>query len=230
MFITNLKGTLKSLAVMAVFAAAPSMWAQESQCFAHVQGQIAWDYQGTRSWSPANVQNLCRGTQRPSEPGRCFDRAMHGGINWGGGTTWQWENALNLCQGTNAADSTITCFQSKIAEGAAWPSAIQQCKMPEAACASDVQGKIAWDYQGTRTWNPSNVQNLCRGTSVASEPGRCFDRAMHGGINWGGGTTWQWENALNLCQGTNFADSTIACFQAKIAQGMPWSNAIQQCK
>lgn len=100
----------------------------ESRCYDLVQGRIAWDYQGNRTWSANNAQDLCRGTTKPDQPGRCFDRVMHGGINWGGGTQWQWGNALKLCAGTNDADRTISCFQAKIREGVAWSAAIDACK------------------------------------------------------------------------------------------------------
>lgn len=84
----------------------------------------------------------------------------------------------------------------------------------ELECFSHVQGRIAWDYTGQTQWVPTNVQNLCRGTRVATEPGRCFHRAMHeGGRGIGiGGMPWQWGPALELCQGTNNANRTIRCF------------------
>jgi hypothetical protein len=200
----------------------------ESQCLDLVQGQIAWNYEGNRTWSPTNVQNLCRGTDNPRQPGQCFHRAMHGGINWGGGTKWQWENALALCAGTNNADETISCFQEKIRSGVGWSDAIRTCN--ERRCFDLVQGQVAWNYEGTKAWAANNVQNLCRGASNPTQPPRCFARAMHGGINWGGGTRWQWENALALCTGSKNANTTISCFQDKIASGQGWSEAIRACK
>jgi hypothetical protein len=127
----------------------------ENDCFGQVQGRIAWNYEGATRWSPANVRSLCRGTKRASQPGRCFDRVMHGGINWGGGTTWKWENALNLCRGTSNANATVSCFKGKIARGAKWAEAIDMCRnageqaadLPAATCppasqagATDVSG------------------------------------------------------------------------------------------
>jgi hypothetical protein len=100
---------------------------------------------------------------------------------------------------------------------------------PETDCFTFVQGNIPWNYAGASTWNPSNVNRLCQGTTVAAEPGRCFDRVMQGGISWGGGTQWQWENALSLCKGTSNANNTISCFQGKIAGGATWQQAIPQC-
>src|SRR5207245_10124495 len=81
-----------------------------------------------KDWNSDNVQNLCRGTSNPTEPPRCFDRVMHGGINWGGGTRWQWQNALDLCAGTNDAEATINCFQARIGQGVQWPAAIRDGK------------------------------------------------------------------------------------------------------
>ncbi|HZP20483.1 MAG TPA: hypothetical protein VFB16_09765, partial [Bauldia sp.] len=181
-------------------ATRPAAASAETDCYNFVQGNIPWNYTGSSSWNPSNVKNLCKGTSKAAEPGRCFDRVMTGGINWGGGTEWQWQNALNLCKGTNNANATISCFQGKIAAGVQWPQAIPACNgsgpppasttAAETACFNFVQGNIPWNYAGSATWNPANVKNLCKGTSKAAEPGRCFDRVMTGGINWGGGTEW----------------------------------------
>jgi len=105
-------------------AAAP----QVPSCADLAQGQIAWDYEGNKDWNSDNVQNLCRGTSNPTEPPRSFDRVMHGGINWGGGTRWQWQNALDLCAGTNDAEATINYFQARIGQGVQWPAAIRDGK------------------------------------------------------------------------------------------------------
>lgn len=97
------------------------------------------------------------------------------------------------------------------------------------SCASQIQGKIAWDYNGSKTWNPSNIDRLCKGAEQLAEPAVCFNRVMHGGINWGGGTLWAWQNAIDLCEGTRNAQSTVSCFQGEIQKQRPWSQAIQTC-
>jgi hypothetical protein len=94
-------------------------------------------------------------------------------------------------------------------------------------CQDAVQGRIAWDYNGNTTWNPANVDRLC-GDARSDQPARCFDRVLHGGINWGGGTRWEWSNAIDLCRGTSDADATIFCFKNYIAQGKSWPDAIAQ--
>jgi 5-methylcytosine-specific restriction endonuclease McrA len=215
---------------------APAAATPESDCFNFVQGNIPWNQSGASTWNPANIQSLCQGTAKAAEPGRCFDRVMSGGINWGGGTVWEWKNAIALCKGTNDANATVGCFQGKIGGGQTWQQAIAQCgpstgnQTAEAGCFDFVQGNIPWNLSGASTWNPTNIKALCQGTSKPAEPGRCFDRVVSGGVSWGGGTVWQWENALALCKGTDNANATVGCFQGKIAGGQNWQQAIAQCK
>ncbi len=242
-----MKTLLAALALLA--AAAPFASAQNNACTSSVQGRVAWDYNGNKTWADSNLNALCQGTQKPAEPGLCFARVMHGGINWGGGTQWRWENALSLCKGTNSSDATVACFQAKVGQGVPWAGAIEQCRSPETACAAFVQGRISWNYSDNKTWAESNLQNLCRGTSVANMPGRCFSYVMHDGpllpgddyhilpgdgrrrgISWGGGTIWKWENALNLCKGVNDGNKVTFCFESKIRAGVGWQEAIQSCR
>ena len=84
---------------------------------------------------------------------------------------------------------------------AALPSEHAAAAPPVPSCADLAQGQIAWDYEGNKDWNSDNVQNLCRGTSNPTEPPRCFDRVMHGGINWGGGMfrlSWKWRKRSSV--------------------------------
>lgn len=98
------------------------------------------------------------------------------------------------------------------------------------ACQEAVQGRIAWNYSGNKSWNSDNVERLCAGAETSIGPARCFERVMHGGINHGSGTRWEWPNALNLCEGTQDADATIACFQSRIASGLAMRPAIDACE
>jgi hypothetical protein len=96
-------------------------------------------------------------------------------------------------------------------------------------CYNAVQGKIAWDYKGSKRWNPDNINRLCKGATNTDQPARCFDQVMHGGVNWGGGTKWQWSNAIDLCEGSKNASATVQCFKSKIAQRKAWKTAIASC-
>jgi hypothetical protein len=97
-------------------------------------------------------------------------------------------------------------------------------------CAGAIQGRIAWDYRGTTRWDPGNLSKLCRGAEDSRAPGACFQRVMHGGVNWGSGTTWKWENALSLCASTRNAEATVSCFEAEIRRNRTWQRSIATCK
>ncbi len=99
----------------------------DKKCSAYVQGEIAWDYEGTKQWNQANIERLCRGAENSGEPAACFQRVMHGGVNWGGGTEWKWENALDLCEGSENATSTVQCFEEELTKNRTWQQAIRTC-------------------------------------------------------------------------------------------------------
>ena len=103
-------------------------------------------------------------------------------------------------------------------------------KVIQGICYKAVQGKIAWNYSGNKRWNYHNIERLCQNAENSYLPARCFERVMHGGINWGGGTQWNWKDVLELCQGTRNANATISCFQAEIRDGRLWYQAIDVCK
>src|SRR5688572_11297312 len=56
---------------------------------------------------------------------------------------------------------------------------------PEKDCFDLVQGKIAWDHAGHKTWSPTNINRLCQGATNAPEPGKCFQYALFNGSDWG---------------------------------------------
>ena len=99
---------------------------------------------------------------------------------------------------------------------------------PGASCEQALQGKVAWDDAGNRSWAADNLERLCRG-AADDQPARCFDRVMHGRIDWGGGTRWEWQNAIDLCESTKNADLTIGCFQRYISTKRPLKDAIAAC-
>lgn len=100
----------------------------------------------------------------------------------------------------------------------------------ERACANAVQGKIAWNYDGTTRWADGNVERLCRGAETSTAPARCFQRAMHGELDKGDGSTrWRWQDALSLCGGTRDADATLRCFRQRVDRGASQQQAIEAC-
>lgn len=100
----------------------------EKQCFSDVQGKIAWNAEKNMNWDPKNVEQLCKGTEKPSQPGQCFNNIMNGHVNWGQGTDWEWQNAINLCSGSNDAEKTVQCFKNAVGLGKDWQEAILTCQ------------------------------------------------------------------------------------------------------
>lgn len=225
--------SIRSLIMGGLFLASQAVFttqAAATTCHAAVQGNIAWNYQGSTAWNPANVNRLC-GAGHSTAPAQCFQHVMHGGVNWGGGTQWKWENAIDLCESAYDAAYQVQCFEGKIAMGYPWQTAIAYCderSYGPQACPMAVQGKIAWNYQGTTAWNPTNVSRLCAGVP-SPEPAACFQHVMHAGVNWGGGTQWKWENAIDLCEGSRNAAMTVSCFNAQMSAHGDWPTAIRQC-
>ncbi len=96
-------------------------------------------------------------------------------------------------------------------------------------CHESIQNKVAWDYKGNKQWATANLDKLCA-NNTTDQPGQCFNKIMHGNVNWGGGTQWQWGNATKLCSNTLNANRTVVCFKNKIKNGENWSSAIAACK
>jgi hypothetical protein len=109
---------------------------------------------------------------------------------------------------------------------------LQAQPAPESSqvCRQAVQDNIAWNYKGDKHWAESNIKELCAGAEDSIQPARCFEHAMHGGLDWGGGTRWQWKNALALCKGTRSAKRTIVCFEDQIMAEHHWRQAIDECQ
>ena len=75
-----------SIAVFASILISPVASASdhETQCFNDVQGKVPWT-DGKVNWDDENVKQLCKGTTKPSEPGKCFQAVNSGQVEWGKG-------------------------------------------------------------------------------------------------------------------------------------------------
>jgi hypothetical protein len=70
------------LALLLYAALAVAQTAGEYACANNVQGRVAWNRQGTTAWSPANVQNLCRGSTDPAATIACFEAGIRQHGDW----------------------------------------------------------------------------------------------------------------------------------------------------
>ena len=86
----------------------------EQQCFDLVQGKVAYDQQGNKSWNPDNIRALCTGTVSPQTTVDCFTGQIAAGVTWSPaiqacranptGTQTPEQECRNLIQGKVAYD------------------------------------------------------------------------------------------------------------------------------
>lgn len=127
--IVRLLLVIASSVLLSVFINNSVMAAEhEAECYKEVQGKIPWNDEKNMNWDDENVKQLCRGTTKPSEPGKCFLKVRSGQVSWGEGTQWEWKNIINLCAGTNDAEKTVECFNKGTSSGADWRDAILTCQ------------------------------------------------------------------------------------------------------
>lgn len=70
-------------------AKAQSYTPEEQDCFGLVQGKVAYDKLGNKTWNEGNIRNLCRGTTNPDATISCFRDKIAEGITW--------DNAIPAC-------------------------------------------------------------------------------------------------------------------------------------
>ncbi len=94
-------------------------------------------------------------------------------------------------------------------------------------CKNAVQGKIAWDKKGTKTWAPQNLARLCK-YARTTEPAKCFQRVMKEGLQKGKSKSWSWKEVIDLCEQSKDANLTIECYN-RVEPRTGSRNAIPQC-
>ena len=72
----------------------------------------------------------------------------------------------------------------------------------EQACFDAVQNKVAWSQGGPTAWDPTNVNNLCRGAVDYQARVACFTAGIANHNDWG--------RAIGECQATGGADATTS--------------------
>ncbi len=58
----------------------------EQTCYNLIQGKVAWNRSGSKSWSSGNVKDLCSGTRNPAATRDCFTRGINMGKGWAAAT------------------------------------------------------------------------------------------------------------------------------------------------
>lgn len=233
-----LGAVLLGLAVLAVVAIPPtSAYAQNSTTYTCVCNDASCYISGQPgNWSARSVERGFRLTAvtRATMRYNGTDMNVYRTAKDGNGRYRQVHGSKWRCE-EKTADRPQRLFgetQTAPRTGTASPrsrTSTRSTVSPAEACQRNIQGRIARDYNGDKSWDASSLQRLCRGTTRPTEPGTCFEKVMFGGIDWGGGTRWSGSNALDLCEGTSDANGTVVCFQSQLSRLGNWQSAIRAC-
>lgn len=198
-------------------------------CAQAVQGKIAWDNKGSKTWAAGNVKRLCKDSAG-AEAAFCFARAMHSPRYLGWHEPFDWTFPIDLCEGSRNADATLGCYAAERQDGKTQAQAVAACdERARDVCAGAVQGRIPWSKGGSKRWQPTNVARLC-GSAPGVQPARCFDDLIQGrGPQRRDGQPWQWGPAIDLCKGAADSKATQDCFRGATGRGLSDAAAIQEC-
>ena len=83
-------------AIFLIQSTATAQTALEKQCYDAVQGKVAWDQKGNKSWDEGNLRALCYGTTNPSATISCFQNEIRSHNDW--------SRALTACKAKPASN------------------------------------------------------------------------------------------------------------------------------
>jgi len=104
----------------------------ESQCFNMVQGKIAWNKKGTRTWNSDNIKTLCSGTTDPSALIACFQVSIQKHDDW--------NRAISDCKTSSQIGSRTNNYAPKI---------VRYIKVEPTNTVKPKPASTADDYTGT---------------------------------------------------------------------------------
>ncbi len=96
---TIMKVAMNAITVLAIFmiqTTATAQTALEKQCFDAVQGKVAWNQRGDKTWDVGNLRALCSGTTNPSATISCFQNEIRSHNDW--------SRALTACKAKPASN------------------------------------------------------------------------------------------------------------------------------
>lgn len=221
---------------------------EEQRCMSMVDGRVAYDRSGSKSWDPENIAALCAGATDADARIACFETRIADGDDW--------RTAIDACV---ADDSAAPPSMGRPPSNAPPSSGGSE----EQRCMSMVDGQVAWDQNGSTDWEHGNIAALCAGATDADARIACFENRIAAGEDWGtaipacaaddnsGGAQpqppsgssaeaarckallqdqvpwqtdpperhWAEEDLDALCDGTTNAAATVRCFQQAL-----WNN------
>ncbi len=161
----------------------------ETECFNMVQGKVAYDRAGSKTWDPANIRRLCANTAGPDQTIACFQKVIKESDSWTMG--------IELC--SRSADRNKTPAAPKMPVPTASPARLGPTGLEtpptgvqflpdnqsdtagpmEKACHNELQGKVATSMGGGKVWSAQAYRALCKGTTASPAPAvACFKQRL----------------------------------------------------
>ncbi len=84
------------LAICIIQTTATAQTALEKQCYDAVQGKVAWNQRGDKTWDMGNLRMLCSGTTNPSVTISCYQNEIRSHNDW--------SRALTACKAKPASN------------------------------------------------------------------------------------------------------------------------------
>lgn len=131
---------------------------QSTSCYDSIQGKIAWNYSGRKTWDRKNVRNLCGKATQSREPGRCFDRFMHGYLGSAGGYKSTWQEGVALCKGATNSKRRLGCFEKYINAGYSRPDSGEFCGRCEEVILIPSRASCRDFYRQRAGWSQSKIK------------------------------------------------------------------------
>lgn len=143
----------------------------EQDCYNMVQGKVVYSKAVQKKWAEGDVRYLCRGTTFPARTVDCFNLRM---LNYG-----------DPIRGVR--ECTASALNNQVIDPA------KDYKQNEQDCHNLVQGKVAYDKAGNKTWSEGNVRRLCKNTTSPVRTVDCFNLRI---ANYN-----DWKRGLDECSG-----------------------------
>lgn len=132
----------------------------EQDCYNSIQGKVAWNTNGNKSWGDNYVKELCQGTTNTAATIACFQAEIQKHNDW--------RRGIDACKASTTTQNTTTTTSASI----------------EQQCYDAIQGKVAWNRNGNKSWGEAEVKELCRGTTDTAATIACFQEEIQKHNEW----------------------------------------------
>jgi hypothetical protein len=159
---------------------------QENECFNLVQGKVAYDRAGNKTWAPVNIKKLCAQTTNAVQTVRCFENTIKAADDWQLGiATCSRRPGITVGKPFDGPVMPVptpsngpTPLPGSTPVVQFLPGNESDTAGPmEQACHKELQTTVAI-HGGFNRWPAQAYRALCKGTTTAPAPAvACYKRA-----------------------------------------------------